>query len=1247
MQMNLLRQAIPRCFWLTLCLSWQTGIWAQGLQFIDNQGQWSHGAAYQMALPSGFLLADTDYLHYAFYSGQDISAFHPGGKVDPRLSAKLRRPQNGKIRAHGVRIRFEGAQPDCQIIPSAPQPEKYHYYLGDKEAHPTAYAALRYQALYPGTDLLLKQAQGSLKYEFHLNVGADPSNIRMLYQGATKLQIQADGHLRIHTSVNTFEEQAPYCYQMIAGQEVPVPSAFVLNGNRLGFEFPEGYDAAYPLVIDPVLIFSTFSGSISDNWGYTATYDEQGRLYSGGIVFGNDFPATVGAFQVQFDSLLDVAVQRYSADGSQLEYASFLGGRNTEAPHSMIVNQQGELVVFGTTGSADFPTTSGAYDFVFEGGPPLFNAISGINFANGSDMFITVFSADASRLVGSTYVGGSNTDGINEQTRLALSRNYGDEFRGEVEVDAAGNIYIASVTNSDDFPVIGGYQNSLNGTQDAVAFKMSRDCRNFLGGSYFGGSQLDAAYSIELLPDQTVAVGGGTNSEDLSLNGHQSSYQGGSADGFIAVFDQFFTTVISGSFVGTPEYDQVYFISQDRDGKLVALGQTEGNYPMTAGKYARPNSGIFLQEYGEQYVNAVGYSTLIGKGNNSPDFSPTAFLVSDCGQIYVSGWAGVPVSTQNTNYYPTTTLNLPVTDNAFQSTTEGNDFYVMVLSEGAEDLVYASYFGGTIGSGEHVDGGTSRFDRQGNVYQSVCSCSDNSFPTTENAYDTVNDSDDGNGNIRCNNAAFKISLDVLKADFEFEGPNITPEKTACAPLQLTLDNRSIGGRTFRWELIGEGVISTQRDQVNITLDQPGEQIIKLTALDPASCLQEDVHYDTITIIPAEFEVSAPITICVGDSVQLAASGATSYRWAPSATLSDSLAPNPRAFPTETTTYTVVLENEFGCIEEREVTVTVNEPFETSFSVEYLTDCDTIQRVRLQNLTEQGESFLWDFGDGRTSTDRDPGVVRYEAPGSYDITLSVLGEGCQSQRTLRVTVALVPSSFFYEDVRISPDTLVCEGESTVLSAAGGSRYEWLPTTGLSNPNIANPAASPSETTEYTVRVFNDEGCFVDSTVTVTVVPELNAEFSIFYEESCGESPRLTMENLTENAESFIWQMGNGQTLTESPTDFQYVEPGRYTVTMVANLGSCSETVTKEILIEQIKPPNVITPNGDGKNDTFVVGSARSGWQLEVFNRWGEPVFQTSDYQNDWSPTELSNTSYFYLLTSPSGLRCRGWIQILSD
>ena len=177
-----------------------------------------------------------------------------------------------------------------------------------------------------------------------------------------------------------------------------------------------------------------------------------------------------------------------------------------ELPHSMIVNSVNELFVFGTTGSSDFPTTNLGFQQNFKGGPAFTPSGIGVSFPSGSDMFVSRISADGGGLLASTYVGGSGNDGLN--TAFQLKYNYADEVRGEIDIDQQNNIYIATCTNSSDFPTISSFQTSSSGGQEGCVVKMDNHLTTIIWSAYLGGTNDDAIYSLALDENDDIYVTG-------------------------------------------------------------------------------------------------------------------------------------------------------------------------------------------------------------------------------------------------------------------------------------------------------------------------------------------------------------------------------------------------------------------------------------------------------------------------------------------------------------------------------------------------------------------------------------------------------------------------------------------------------------------------------------------------------------------------------------------------------------------
>lgn len=224
--------------------------------------------------------------------------------------------------------------------------------------------------------------------------------------------------------------------------------------------------------------------------------------------------------------------------------------------------------------------------------------------------------------------------------------------------------------------------------------------------------------------------------------------------------------------------------------------------------------------------------------------------------------------------------------------------------------------------------------------------------------------------------------------------------------------------------------------------------------------------------------------------------------------------------------------------------------------------------------------------------------------------------------------------------------ICRGQNAELNVVGGNEFKWTPITGLSDPTIRNPIASPNQTTIYTVRISNiDGGCFTDSTVTVNVVDRLVLDFDVTHSPECGAPATILFNSKNTGNGNWVWDLGNGDSINVSnPTEYTYTKAGTYTIKIKASNGVCDEEQTATVTVDNVLPPNVITPNGDGLNETFVLDKANVGWKLKIYNRWGTEVFSADDYNNDWG-NKAEPAMYYYYLTSPDGDTCRGWIHVL--
>ncbi|MEO8588017.1 MAG: PKD domain-containing protein, partial [Flavobacteriales bacterium] len=836
-----------------------------GIEFHANKGQWPDQVLYRALTKGGAVFVERNCFTYVLRTGgaQEMHG-KPGRKVEP-------------LRMHAYKVHFEGALAKA-FEGTDRMPHYVNYFLGADKAKwaggVQAFGGVDLHELYPGIGMHVDGERG-LEYDWLVAPGADASRIVMRLEGPDKVWLEG-GMLYIATSTGTVVEQRPIAWQDVNGERRAVASAYVLEGDRVRFEFPNGYDKRFPLTIDPLVTFASYTGSPANNFGFTATYDNTGHLYAGGIAFGVGYPVTTGVLQDTFaGDLIDIGISKFSLDGSTLEWSTYLGGSlGNECPHSMVVNDLNELYVMGTSGSSDFPTTAGCFDNSFGAGPAVILPINeGYNHLSGVDIVVAHLSSDATSLVGSTFIGGSEADGLNLSPTLAY--NYGDFFRGEIVLDALQEPIVTSTTISGDMQTSpNALYPSLSGGQDAYIFRMDPGLTTQLWATYYGGVGDDAGFGLQVGSTGDLFVTGGTISTDLPMTGTplNPTSQGG-IDGFVARFAADGSAMLGSTFLGTSAYDQSYFVQLDPADFVYIVGQTHGAYPVSPGRYTNPNSTQFIHKLSHDLGTSI-WSTIIGSGLGYEDIAPSAFLVSDCGQIYFSGWGG----TVNWNAQATqsTTVGLPLTPDAEQANTDGSDFYLMVLDADAVSLAYATFFGGNI-SPEHVDGGTSRFDKDGIVYQAVCAgCWANSdFPTTPGAWSNTN-----------NGGAGACNLAVFKMDFEQNVQvNIDANITATGlcltePIVLT----AVGTATnWEWDL-GDNSPTQNGTTLAHTYDTAGSYTITLIGTTTGLCVATDTATLVIEVVdPLVMEsifAAVPSGDCDAFEVELFNSsiGSNSFVW---------------------------------------------------------------------------------------------------------------------------------------------------------------------------------------------------------------------------------------------------------------------------------------------------------------------------------------------------------------------------------
>lgn len=963
---------------------------AEGWGFTENKGQLPKEVLFEHSIDGGAVWVEQGKLVYIFYDQDAWKKMdrHPHSPKTPHNPTTLR--------YHRVDLEFVGAV-FMEAHTGVALPGTSNYFLDQNPAlwagHVKKYTEITYKNIWNGIDLQLLSSPGGLKYNFIIHPGASAGQIQLLYKGAESVRLKKSKELLVATSVNVFKEKIPLAFVRNMDGVKPIKCRYLLHGNQVSFQMG-AYPSNQTLIIDPILVFSTYSGSTVDNFGFTATYDSKGCLYAGGIASnptrfpGGRYPATPGVFQYNFGGgdgngwegfPCDISISKYTPDGDSLVFATYLGGSRNEYPHSIVVDQNDQLIVFGTTTSRNFPVTPGGFDTTFNG---------------GFDMIISRFSHDGSVMVASTFLGGSSDDGFNVDGPLKY--NYADEFRGEVDIDNYGNIYIASSTRSKNFPVSANAPQKLfSDSLDAVMLKFDSTLNKMIWGSFWGQSGHDAFYSVEIQNDTLVYFGGSTTSSGLPVDSQaiDTAYIGGRADGYIACFSNNDLSFLSGTYIGTPEYNQIYFIEQDIRGRIYATGQTDGNFPVVGAVFSQAGSGQFIIKMDNNLRNVL-LSTVFGTGRGTADLNPSAFMIDYCENVYFSGWGS---DVANPTDHVGTTSGLFVSPNAVQKTTDGNDFYLIVFSKNLQNIAYATYFGSPGQPGEfndHVDGGTSRFDPRGVVYQSVCSSCPagnlsqiSNFPTTANAFSKNNPSP------RCSNASFKIDFQIsnaVMADF-----SATPG-IQCFPGNIIIQNKTINGKRFYWDFGDTSGIDTSRNPVHV-YKRPGIYTIRLIANDSNSCNVNDTAFRKVALLQkgnaafSLFRDSCTYRVKVKNESNYILNSI--FYWG-DGTSDTSL--NAEHIYTTRGNYTIrlVINKGMMCADsiEKQIFIAVDSNLKAAFIHAPDSGCMPL-RVNFTNQSTPGGYYLWDFGDGSKDTATNP-VHIYTVAGTYKIKLLVTDlNGC--------------------------------------------------------------------------------------------------------------------------------------------------------------------------------------------------------------------------------------------------------------
>ena len=1146
------------------------------IEFIENKGQWDKKVKFLGDVPAGsFFIREGGGFTVLQHNPDDLREMQAviHSRENKKSTDARQMPRQLSLRSHAFHVDFVGGSAGTEIIPDKPLNTYNNYFIGNDPSkwasNCKVYQGVTVKNVYPNVDVRYYTQDGTLKYDIIANPGADLGKIALKYDGVDKLETQKK-QLSISTSVGKLKELSPYTFQFNAKGKKDLNCRYVVKDNIVKFEV-KNYDRNSTIVIDPSVVFITFSGSKANNWGYTATYGPDGSMFGGGIVFADGFPTNTGAFQEHYkggignsdegEGPFDIGIIKLSPDGKNRVYATYIGGENgDEQPHSLVVDGSGNLVLAGRSNSDDYPTTG-----------------TGVIGSGGAyDIVVTKLDATGSRLLGSKRIGGASNDGVNisaTRSENSLQLNYGDDGRSEVILDGAGNIYVASCTQSDDFPAVGGFQTRKavqrttdNGdlhNQDGVILKLRPDVSALLFSSYLGGDGDDAAYVLSLDPAGNIYVGGATSSKASFpgiTGGVISSTNVGIIDGFVSIVSANGSAVKS-SYIGTSGRDAIYGLKFDRKGFPYIMGQTYGNdWPVINATYSNPGAKQFIAKLKPDLSGWV-YSTVFGKNDPTPSISPVAFLVDRCENVYVSGWGGAPKGFASSG-----TTNLPVTADAYQSTSVDNaDFYFFVLKKDATAQLYGSFLGETGGFPDHVDGGTSRFDQNGVIYQGICG---DCVPLDESGrkphFPTTGGWSPQNGSRYCNLAMAKIAFNLagVGAGLQASIDGVPRDTAGCVPLTVDFRDTVANAKTYEWTF-GDGSPTTITTVPNIshTYTNIGTYTVTLVAVDSSTCNMRDTVITHIRAGNKRASLALNFT-------KLDPCDAFSYQF-------NNLSVAPPDVP-------------FG-----------------------------------------PQSFVWSFGDDTPLDTTGTGSVlhNYVAPGSYHVTLTLIDSNyCNAPEILDTVLsvaALVNAGINTPPTGCAPYTVTFDNTSIA-----GQTFIWDFGDGSATSTEFAPTHTYTNPGQYTVKLIanNEFTCNKtdDTTVVINVYGKPVADYSYTPIPPVENTPNVFTNLSSDDAISFVWYFGDGDsvaTTSRAPVVHQYNATNTFNACLVAvNAAGCVDTICKpvEVIINPlVDVPNAFTPNsGDINSKVMVKGFGIAKMRFIIWNRWGQKVFETNDQRIGW-------------------------------
>jgi hypothetical protein len=548
-----------------------------------------------------------------------------------------------------LRMRMIGSNPAPLIEGLDPMEGRSNYYAGEDPAEWRSgvlnYSKIRYSRIYEGIDLVYYGNQRELEYDFNVAAGADAASIRLRFDGAERLELDSRGDLVLHLAGNEVRHRKPVAYQDANGSRREVPVRYVIRDRDV--EFAVGaYDNRKPLVIDPVLAYSTYLGGGGNEEGNSIAVDSAGNVYVAGFTDSINFPLSQPS-QPALGGQRDVFVVKLDPSGSRMLYSTYIGGNGQDNATSIAVDQAGNAYIAGFTDSTNFPQRN-----------PLQPG------KKGEINALIVKLDPAGAILNSTLFGGSVAD-----------------FASSIAVDASGNVYVAGLGTSPDIQTANAIQSRSGGLMDVFVAKIDPGGR-ILYSTYLGGNDIDAVSGLAVDSTGSAYLTGMTSSRNFRMvNAVQPAHGGGVFDAFVAKLNSSGNQIVYSTFIGGDGEDRALRIAVDSLGSAYVTGDTDSaNFPVrsTLQGTRAGRTDAFVTKLSPD-GSALAYSTYLGGSRIDVG---TAVAVDSSGSAYVAGFTA-------SSDFPTAAPWQALFGSG------PSDGFVARLNPDGAALDYSSYFGGS------------------------------------------------------------------------------------------------------------------------------------------------------------------------------------------------------------------------------------------------------------------------------------------------------------------------------------------------------------------------------------------------------------------------------------------------------------------------------------------------------------------------------------------------------------------------